>query len=90
MPNCRKCGSKTQRSRVRGVWERVRKHLTYRRPYRCHNCEWRGWAEGWDRKFADLELDTKTAENAAGSRAINDRIEADLAGVNAGDRRRSS
>jgi len=35
-------------------------------------------------------LDTKTAEKAAGRRAVNGRIDADLAGVGGGDKRRSS
>jgi hypothetical protein len=90
MPNCPKCGSETHRSRARGVWERFRKQLTCKRPYRCHNCEWRGWAEGWGPKFVDLESGTNTAENAAATRALNSRIEVDLDGIDARDRRRSS
>ena len=40
---CRRCGSRyLRRSHVR-VWERPIKHLTRRRPYRCEDCQWRGW-----------------------------------------------
>jgi predicted RNA-binding Zn-ribbon protein involved in translation (DUF1610 family) len=41
---CPKCHSfAIYRSRPRGLIERVRKHFTALRPYRCHSCEWRGW-----------------------------------------------
>lgn len=40
---CRRCGSRyLRRSHVR-VWERPIKHITRRRPYRCEDCQWRGW-----------------------------------------------
>ena len=43
MSRCRRCGSRyLRRSHVR-VWERPIKHLTRRRPYRCEDCQWRGW-----------------------------------------------
>jgi UDP-GlcNAc:undecaprenyl-phosphate GlcNAc-1-phosphate transferase len=41
---CPACRSyRMQRSRVRSVTERVRKHLTPKRPFRCDHCGWRGW-----------------------------------------------
>jgi hypothetical protein len=40
---CRRCGSRyLRRSRIR-VWERPIRHITRRRPYRCEDCQWRGW-----------------------------------------------
>jgi hypothetical protein len=31
------------RSRYRGVFEKVRRRLFAKRPYRCWSCDWRGW-----------------------------------------------
>lgn len=44
MAHCPKCNSEdVRRSRTRSRWERWRKEITGRRPYRCRRCEWRGW-----------------------------------------------
>ncbi|MDH7514610.1 MAG: hypothetical protein QHI48_01865 [Bacteroidota bacterium] len=41
---CPACGAqKLHRSRHRTVFERLRKALSGKRPYRCHACGWRGW-----------------------------------------------
>jgi hypothetical protein len=41
---CPKCHSKSLRlSRTRSRWERWRKEITSKRPYRCRACQWRGW-----------------------------------------------
>jgi hypothetical protein len=41
---CARCGGRhTHRSRVNGVYERVRKWHTPTRPFRCADCGWRGW-----------------------------------------------
>jgi hypothetical protein len=32
-------------SRARNSFERVRQVLTGRQPYRCHDCNWRKWAD---------------------------------------------
>lgn len=41
---CPQCHSfAIYRSRPRGVIERVRKHFSDLRPYRCTECHWRGW-----------------------------------------------
>jgi hypothetical protein len=41
---CPKCHSKNlRRSRTRSRWERWRKEITSKRPYRCRACQWRGW-----------------------------------------------
>ena len=43
---CRSCASSSvHRSRVSGPIEEIRRHLTAKRPYRCHACGWRGWVE---------------------------------------------
>ena len=42
--HCPKCSSEDiRRSRTRNRWERWRKEITGRRPYRCRRCDWRGW-----------------------------------------------
>jgi predicted RNA-binding Zn-ribbon protein involved in translation (DUF1610 family) len=33
------------RSKLHGIRERLKKHFTIERPYRCHECGWRGWLE---------------------------------------------
>ena len=42
--HCPECKSKSlRRSRTRNRWERWRKQITDKRPYRCRSCQWRGW-----------------------------------------------
>lgn len=44
MGHCPKCESKDiRRSPTRSRWERWRKEITGKRPYRCRRCQWRGW-----------------------------------------------
>ena len=44
MGRCPKCRSEdVRRSRTRSRWERWRKEITGKRPYRCRRCNWRGW-----------------------------------------------
>lgn len=44
MSHCPKCQSDNiRRSRTRSRWERWRKEITGKRPYRCRACNWRGW-----------------------------------------------
>ena len=44
MDTCPACGShRVFRSRTRTAFERYRRQLTSKRPYRCHACNWRGW-----------------------------------------------
>lgn len=41
---CERCGgTNVHRSKVRGAYERIRKINTPTRPFRCHDCRWRGW-----------------------------------------------
>ena len=45
MDNCPACGShRVFRSKSRTAFERFRRQFTLKRPYRCHACNWRGWA----------------------------------------------
>lgn len=42
---CPQCHSYAiYRSRLHG-FERIKKYFTIERPYRCHDCGWRGWLE---------------------------------------------
>jgi UDP-GlcNAc:undecaprenyl-phosphate GlcNAc-1-phosphate transferase len=41
---CARCGGRNvHRSRVKGMYERFRKLHTPARPFRCDDCDWRGW-----------------------------------------------
>jgi hypothetical protein len=41
---CPRCGSHNiHHSRLRTWFERARRRVTRRAPYRCRKCEWRGW-----------------------------------------------
>lgn len=45
MDTCPKCNSKrVHRSRTRSAFERFRRDLTGKVPFRCEDCGWRGWA----------------------------------------------
>lgn len=45
MDTCPDCGShRVFRSKTRTAIERFRRKFTMKRPYRCHDCNWRGWA----------------------------------------------
>ena len=48
--HCPACEStRVYPSRVRNPIEKVRQLLTRKRPFRCHECQWRGWAlEAWN------------------------------------------
>jgi hypothetical protein len=55
MLQCPKCGSAdTRHSRLKWLWESLRKHFTADSPYRCGKCGWRWWAPdaGADRAIA--------------------------------------
>jgi predicted RNA-binding Zn-ribbon protein involved in translation (DUF1610 family) len=45
MRECPRCGSSDiHRSHARSLYERIRRSMTRRRLFRCHSCDWRGWA----------------------------------------------
>jgi hypothetical protein len=46
VPHCPNCQStRLRRSATRSRWERWRKEITGKRPYRCCECNWRGWKQ---------------------------------------------
>ena len=70
MEHCPKCQSKkVHRSRTRNAFERIRRRVTGKAPFRCPDCGWRGWA-----------FDFGSTGDAAGGRAP-DGPEPDLGAV---------
>ena len=63
MNTCPACGSnRVFRSKTRTAFERFRRQLTTKRPYRCHACNWRGWAPDGTQAVAPGDvLDTPSA-----------------------------
>jgi hypothetical protein len=66
MKTCPACGSdRVHPSRPRSTFERLKRIFTARQPYRCHVCEFRGWAplpvprQGLDPKPSDLRSGTR-------------------------------
>ncbi len=45
---CPQCAGHTHRSHTRGFSEKLAKTLTSHKPYRCHECGWRGWLRTGD------------------------------------------
>ena len=62
MQTCPACGSnRVFRSKTRTAIERFRRQFTLKRPYRCHACNWRGWAPDSAQAVAPADvLDTAT------------------------------
>jgi hypothetical protein len=42
---CPRCRGAAHRSRTRSWFERLRRRVTGRVPYRCRRCNWRGWMD---------------------------------------------
>jgi DNA-directed RNA polymerase subunit RPC12/RpoP len=64
MNHCLKCHSdKVHPSRSRSKWDKWRRRITGKRPYRCPHCGWRGWAPDSGPHFSADEI-------ASSSRAI--------------------
>ena len=63
MNTCPACGSnRVFRSKTRSALERFRRQFTMKRPYRCHACNWRGWAPDGTQAVAPGDvLDTPSA-----------------------------
>jgi hypothetical protein len=56
MQHCPVCKSADiQRSRSRSRWERWRKEITEKRPFRCQACGWRGWGFDTGPNLGDIE-----------------------------------
>jgi predicted RNA-binding Zn-ribbon protein involved in translation (DUF1610 family) len=63
MTSCPSCGSnRVFRSKARTALERFRRQLTMKRPYRCHACNWRGWAPDGMQAVAPADLPDAPAE----------------------------
>ncbi|HVC34200.1 MAG TPA: hypothetical protein VNL16_11880 [Chloroflexota bacterium] len=61
MLNCPKCGStKVYRSKTRSAWERWRREITAKSPFRCHRCAWRGWKPDSGPFFTREEVEAAT------------------------------
>jgi predicted RNA-binding Zn-ribbon protein involved in translation (DUF1610 family) len=75
MDTCPACGShRVFRSKTRTAFERYRRRFTMKRPYRCHTCNWRGWApDGTQAVAPDDGLDAATPPPDLG--AINAALE---------------
>jgi hypothetical protein len=72
MDHCPRCGStRVYPSRHRGFAERLRQVFTEKRPYRCHACGWRAWAQIEIRLSRHhAELDPETLRRPSRERAI--------------------
>jgi hypothetical protein len=56
---CEKCGCEAlERSRSRSRFETWRQRWTGKKPFRCHNCGWRGWRFDPGPKFTPEVLET--------------------------------
>jgi hypothetical protein len=54
---CARCGGRNvRRSRIKGMYERFRKLHTPARPFRCDDCDWRGWLLPLDHAMAIDEI----------------------------------
>ena len=41
---CPNCGQHDyHKSHIKNIVERIRKYILHQRPYRCHDCNYRGW-----------------------------------------------
>ena len=57
MNTCPSCGSpRVFRSKTRTAFERLRRQFTMKRPYRCHACDWRGWAPDGTQAVAPADV----------------------------------
>ncbi len=59
MQPCPRCKSdKVHLSRTRSKWEAWRKEITGKRPFRCRDCGWRGWAPESGPYFSPDEVES--------------------------------
>jgi DNA-directed RNA polymerase subunit RPC12/RpoP len=72
MDKCPRCGStRVYPSRHRGIGERLRQLFTEKRPYRCHNCGWREWAEVAVRIPPQRDIDPRQLRRPHPERPLN-------------------
>ena len=72
---CPRCHSvEIQRSRTRGPWEKRRRKMTGKRPYRCRQCKWRGWlaTSGRNAAHAQSSADVPETPNPQGTPPTKD------------------
>jgi hypothetical protein len=61
MLQCPKCRSdRVHPSRSRSQWDRWRRRITGKRPYRCPQCAWRGWAPDCGPHFTADQIESST------------------------------
>src|SRR5476649_2004052 len=61
MYQCPKCKSdRIHLSRSRSTWEQWRKQITGKRPYRCPDCSWRGWAPDSGPHFSADQIESSS------------------------------
>jgi predicted RNA-binding Zn-ribbon protein involved in translation (DUF1610 family) len=76
MNTCPDCGSsRVFRSKTRSALERFRRQFTIKRPYRCHACDWRGWAPDGTQAVAPkdaLDADTPPPDLTAIDAALDE------------------
>src|SRR5688572_7983007 len=69
--HCPNCKSKDLRlSHTRSRWERWRRDITGKRPYRCRACQWRGWKNaglGEDAPTSTLRTNVPDPPNLRGT-----------------------
>ena len=71
MRECPRCSSSDiHRSHSRTILERTRRTLTHKRLFRCHECNWRGWA---------IPIDGPPAPSERKEPVDLDKLDADLA-----------
>ena len=70
---CAKCGGRNvHRSKAKGMYERFRKLHTPARPFRCDDCDWRGWLLPLEHTMAmdgNVETDLRSLDAAFSSLA---------------------
>ncbi|MCB2206146.1 hypothetical protein KQI65_15495 [bacterium] len=61
---CPKCNAEAlHRSHTHTVLEEKRKHVSTKRPYRCHECDWRGWLEESQLRYSASVVKAKVVSN---------------------------
>jgi hypothetical protein len=72
MIQCPKCNSEdVHRSRSRSILERLRCHLTAKRPYRCRICGWRNWGLNTGPRFGKKQRKAAAEAIAAAPPNLN-------------------
>ncbi len=61
---CPKCNAEAlHRSHAHSTLEEKRKKLSSKRPYRCHECEWRGWLEESQLRYSAAMVKARIVTN---------------------------